>query len=74
MVEVEIKPNAPNERRVEGEEPTVGRELVSFKHSDTQDVLLQVLYEKLTIGIPLGIQRILLKEDRKGQESGGVRS
>lgn len=44
---------------------TVRRELVPLKHSDTQDVLFQVLYKKLTIGIPLGIQGVLNKQRRK---------
>lgn len=34
---------------------TIRGELVSFKHSDTEDILLQVLYKKLTVGVPLGI-------------------
>lgn len=44
---------------------TVGRELVSFKHSDTEDVLFKVLNKKLTVGIPLGIQRVLQDKNNK---------
>lgn len=43
---------------------TVRRELVSFKHSDTEDILLQVLNKKLTVGIPLRIQRVLKKRSQ----------
>lgn len=39
--------------------PTVWRELVPFKDGHAQDVLLQVLDEKLAVGVPLGIQRVL---------------
>lgn len=42
---------------------TIRRELVSFKHSDTEDVLFQVLNKKLTVGIPLWIQSVLKKRE-----------
>lgn len=38
---------------------TVRGELVPLKHGDTQDVLLQVLDEELTVGIPLGVESVL---------------
>lgn len=41
---------------------TVRRELVPFKHGDAEDVLLEVLYEKLTVGVPLWIQCVLQRE------------
>lgn len=42
---------------------TVWRELVPLKHSDAQDLLLQVFDEELAVGVPLGIQSVL---DRLG--------
>jgi hypothetical protein len=49
-------------------EPTVRGELVSFKNRDAEHVLLQVLDEELTIGVPLRIQRVLrTKENNKVQ-------
>lgn len=38
---------------------TVWRELVPLKHSDAEDLLLQVFDEELAVGIPLGIQSVL---------------
>lgn len=38
---------------------TVRWELVSLKNSDTENILFQVLYKKLTIGVPLRIQCVL---------------
>lgn len=42
---------------------TVRGELVPLKHSDTQDVLLQILDEELTVGIPLGVQCVLNQKE-----------
>lgn len=49
-------------------------ELVSLKHGDTQDVLLQVLDEELTVGVPLGIQCVLHQENKEegGQDQRAV--
>lgn len=44
---------------------TVGGELVTFENSDAEDVLLQVFDKKLTVGVPLRIQRVLQRETDK---------
>lgn len=33
--------------------------MVPLKHSDAQHVLLQVLDEELTVGVPLGVESVL---------------
>lgn len=48
---------------------TVRRELVSLKHSDAEDVLLKVLDKKLTVGVPLRVQRVLNKQKQQEMRS-----
>lgn len=43
--------------------PTIWWELVFLEHSDTQDVLVKVLDEELTVEVPLGVESVT---DRSG--------